>query len=101
MQTAAQTQSHHGTFLKVWIGLLVITLIEVILGYIQFNMHVMLTLLLGFSIVKAYLIMAYFMHLKYDRPSLSWLLVPPLIACILIMVGYFFPDGYRAFMLKP
>jgi cytochrome c oxidase subunit 4 len=92
---ATATGSHIGAFIKVWIGLLVLTLIEVILGYIQFNTHIMLTLLMGFSIVKAYLIMAYFMHLKYDRPSLSWLLVPPLIACILIMVGYFFPDSFR------
>jgi hypothetical protein len=41
------------------------------------------------------MIMAYFMHLKFDAPSLSWILVVPLIACIMIMVGYFFPDGYR------
>jgi cytochrome c oxidase subunit 4 len=97
----ATTSSHNATFIKVWIGLLVLTLIEVVLGYIQFNMHVMLTLLLGFSIVKAYLIMAYFMHLKYDRPSLSWILVPPLIACILIMVGYFFPDSFRLLAWRP
>lgn len=93
MATAAS--SHNATFVKVWIGLLGLTLIEVILGYIQFNMHLMLTLLMGFSLVKAYLIMAYFMHLKYDRASLSWILVPPLVACILIMMGYFFPDSFR------
>jgi cytochrome c oxidase subunit 4 len=98
---ASAAQSHQGTFIKVWIGLLGLTLIEVILGYIQFNMHIMLTLLMGFSIVKAYLIMAYFMHLKYDRPSLSWILVPPLIACILIMMGYFFPDSFRILLLRP
>jgi cytochrome c oxidase subunit 4 len=98
---ATATGSHIGTFVKVWIGLLVLTLIEVILGYIQFNTHIMLTLLMGFSLVKAYMIMAYFMHLKYDLPSLSWLLVPPLIACILIMVGYFFPDSFRILVWRP
>jgi cytochrome c oxidase subunit 4 len=98
---ATASTSHNATFVKVWIGLLGLTLIEVILGYIQFNMHIMLTLLMGFSIVKAYLIMAYFMHLKYDRPSLSWILVPPLVACILIMVGYFFPDSFHLLAWKP
>jgi cytochrome c oxidase subunit 4 len=98
---SAEAQSHQGTFVKVWIGLLIFTLIEVILGYIQFSTYIMLTLLMGFSIVKAYLIMAYFMHLKYDRPSLSWLLVPPLIACILIMMGYFFPDSFRLVAFRP
>jgi cytochrome c oxidase subunit IV len=60
----------------------------------------MLTLLMGFSIVKAYLIMAYFMHLKFDQPSLSWILVLPLVACILIMMGYFFPDSFRLLAWK-
>jgi cytochrome c oxidase subunit IV len=50
---------------------------------------------MGLSLVKAGMIMAYFMHLKFDRPGLSWLLVVPLVACILIMVGYFFPDSFR------
>lgn len=92
---ATATESHIGTFVKVWIGLLLLTVVEVILGYIQFTTYVMLTLLMGFSLVKAYMIMAYFMHLKYDKPGLTWILVPPLIACILIMMGYFFPDSFR------
>lgn len=98
---ATATTSHSAAFVKVWIALLGLTLIEVILGYIQFSTHIMLTLLMGFSIVKAYLIMAYFMHLKYDRPSLTWILVPPLVACILIMVGYFFPDSFRLLAWRP
>jgi cytochrome c oxidase subunit 4 len=98
---AAATESHIGTFVKVWIGLLVLTVIEVILGYIQFSTYIMLTLLMGFSLVKAYMIMAYFMHLKYDKPGLSWILVPPLIACILIMMGYFFPDSFRILTWRP
>jgi cytochrome c oxidase subunit 4 len=98
---ATTANSHTATFLKVWTGLLGLTVIEVILGYIQFATHIMLSLLMAFSIVKAYLIMAYFMHLKYDRPSLSWVLVPPLISCILIMMGYFFPDSFRLLVWRP
>ena len=41
------------------------------------------------------MIMAYFMHLKFDRLVLSWAVAVPLVACILIMMAYFFPDGYR------
>jgi cytochrome c oxidase subunit 4 len=92
---SAEAQSHRGLFIKVWIGLLVFTLIEIWLAYIHFSVHVMLTLLMGLSLVKAGMIMAYFMHLRFDRPSLSWILVVPLVACILIMVGYFFPDSFR------
>ena len=88
-------ESHTGLFIKVWIGLLGLTLIEVVLAYIHFDLHVMLTLLLGLSIVKAVMIMAYFMHLKFDLPVLGWTVGVPLVACILIMIGYFFPDSFR------
>ena len=92
---SAEAESHKGLFIKVWLGLLGLTLIEVLLAYIQFDLVIMLTLLMGLSIVKAAMIMAYFMHLKFDRPVLSWTVAIPLVACILIMIGYFFPDSFR------
>ena len=91
----ADAQSHRGLFIKVWIGLLALTLVEVLLAYIQFGVVLMLTLLMGLSLIKAGMIMDYFMHLKFDRPVLSWTVAVPLVACILIMMAYFFPDGYR------
>ena len=91
----AEAQSHRGLFIKVWIGLLALTLVEVLLAYIQFGVVLMLTLLMGLSLIKAGMIMAYSMHLKFDRPVLSWTVAVPLVACILIMMAYFFPDGYR------
>ena len=92
---SAQAESHKPLFIKVWIGLLVLTIIEVVLAYIQFDEIIMLTLLMGLSIVKAVMIMAYFMHLKFDGSLLSWTVGLPLVACILIMIGYFFPDSFR------
>lgn len=92
---AAGTPSHGPLFIKVWIVLLVLTIVEVVLAYIHFSPAPMLTMLMGLSVVKAAMIMAYFMHLRFDRPSLSWTVAVPLVACILIMVGYFFPDSLR------
>ena len=87
-------ESHAGLFIKVWIGLLVLTLIEIFLAYIQLGKVAMITILMALSLVKAGMIMAYFMHLKFDKPGLSWILVVPLVTCMLIMVGYFFPDSF-------
>ena len=87
-------ESHAGLFIKVWIGLLVLTLIEIFLAYIQLGKVAMITILMALSLVKAGMIMAYFMHLKFDNPGLSWILVVPLVTCMLIMVGYFFPDSF-------
>ncbi len=92
-------ESHAGLFIKVWIGLLVLTLIEIFLAYIQLGKVAMITILMALSLVKAGMIMAYFMHLKFDKPGLSWILVVPLVTCLLIMVGYFFPDSYRILQL--
>jgi cytochrome c oxidase subunit 4 len=81
-------------FIWVWIWLAVITGVEVYLAYIHLPAHIMLTLLVGLSIVKAALIMAYFMHLRFERLSLTLLLVPALMFCILMMT-IIFPDGFR------
>jgi cytochrome c oxidase subunit 4 len=97
----AEHVSHRALFIKVWVGLLAFTLIEIWLAYIHFDMVTMLTLLMGLSVVKAAMIMAYFMHLRFDRPALSWILVVPLVACVLIMMGYFFPDSFRIVALRP
>ena len=87
--------------IKVWIGLLALTLIEVVLAYVQLDQTLMLTLLMGFSLVKAAMIMAYFMHLKFDRPALSWMLVPALVAMIVVLLAYLLPDGYLLLHNRP
>jgi cytochrome c oxidase subunit 4 len=57
--------------------------------------HIMLTILLGLSIIKAALIVAYFMHLKFERLSLVLTIVPMLVICICLLL-VFFPDSFRS-----
>ena len=87
--------------LKVWAGLLALTLVEVLLAYVHVAPGLMLALLMVFSVAKAAMIMGYFMHLKFDKPALTWMLVPPLVACIVVMVAYLLPDSLRALSLRP
>jgi len=98
MSEHAATHGHAGTtrlFAWVWIWLVAITGIEVYLAYVHIQpAQLMLALLLGFSVVKAGLIMAYFMHLRFEKFSLVLLLIPALIFCILMM-NIFFPDAVR------
>ena len=86
MSSHAEEAVHAGasisTFTKVWIALLVMTGIEVFLAYEQVPTLIMLTCLLGLSIIKAALIIAYFMHLKFEKLSLFLTLFPMLIFCI-------------------
>ena len=57
------------------------------------------TVLVGLSVLKAALIIAYFMHLKFERFSLFLTLFPMLIFCILMMLT-FMPDSMRALLMR-
>lgn len=89
-----------GTFMKVWIALLAMTGIEVLLAYEQVPTLIMLTVLMGLSIVKAALIIAYFMHLKFEKLSLFLTLFPMLIFCIVLML-VFLGDAARIPNMRP
>ena len=54
---------------------------------------IMLTALLGLSVIKAALIIAYFMHLKFEKLSLFLTLFPMLVLCIILMLLIFMPDS--------
>ena len=81
-------------FLKVWAVLLVLTGVEIFLAYEELPLHTMLILLMGLSLIKAAMIVAYFMHLRYERTSLVWTLVPATIF-VLLMMCVFFSDSMR------
>ena len=78
---------------------MVLTGIEVFLGYIHVPLLMLLVGVMGLSVIKAVLIMAYFMHLKFERLSLILTIVPAMTICILLFLT-FFADGFRAFSLK-
>ena len=85
-----------GQYFWVWAGLLVLTAVEVWLGYKQvFEPKLMLEVLLALSVVKSALIIGYFMHLKFERALMRWLLVLSVTACFIIMYCFFFPDAER------
>lgn len=101
----SSTESPHaeGTvrvFLIVWFWLLALTAVEVFLGYKQLELKVMLIMLMGLSVVKAGLIIAYFMHLRYERASMAAILMPALIMVIVLM-NIFLPDSLRLLHMRP
>jgi cytochrome c oxidase subunit 4 len=99
----AETEVHFAgsnkLFLSVWAWLLLLTGFEVFLGYIQLPVHYMLVILMGASIVKAALIVAYFMHLRFERLPLVLTIVPALVVCICLFM-VFFPDSFRSRELR-
>jgi cytochrome c oxidase subunit IV len=86
-------------FLNVLLGLLALTVVEVFLAYIHVPLHIMLTILIGLSLVKAAMIVAYFMHLRFERLSLVLTLIPTVAVCICLLF-IVFPDSFRAGRLR-
>ena len=86
-------------YMTVWIILLLLSGVEVFLGYERLPLHLMLSLLMGLSLIKAGMIIAYFMHLRFEKASLIWTLLPMwiIVTCLLFV---FFPDSFRALDLR-
>jgi cytochrome c oxidase subunit 4 len=95
--TGSHQAGSTGLFVSVWLWLAAITGLEVFLGYEtdHFRPAVMLALLVVLSLVKAALIVAYFMHLRYEKLSLTLVLIPSTIFCICMIIIFFMPDGWR------
>lgn len=97
-EVAHEYDSHDSKaqYFWVWGALLVLTAVEVVLGYRQvFSPVRMLEILLVLSIIKSALIIGYFMHLKFEKAIMRWLLVLSVTACFIIMYFFFFPDAGR------
>ena len=90
-----------GTNLAIWIGLVAITGLEVFLAYEELQPTLMLSILVGLSLVKAAMIMSYFMHLKFEKFSLVLWLIPAIIFCICMMRIFFFPEAFRLLQMRP
>jgi len=100
MHDVAAHDDSKGQYFWVWGALLVLTGIEVWLGYRQiFEPVHMLEVLLVLSVVKSALIIAYFMHLKFERALMRWLLVSSVASCFVIMYFVFFPGAGRILRL--
>jgi len=95
-EQVAEQHRHHGRaqFIWVWIALLVMTGIEVYLAYQNMEPVRMLSILMGLSLLKAGLIIAYFMHMKFEISRMKWLTMSSLVICLSLMC-IFLPDAVR------
>ena len=78
-----------------WVWLLLLTALEVFLAYERIEVHLMVTILVGLSLIKSALILAYFMHLRFEKLGMFLVVVPATVFCICMMLLVFFPDSLR------
>jgi cytochrome c oxidase subunit IV len=107
-QHAAAAATHGGggghatvkTYINVAIVLAIITAVEVASLYIPgIPGSVLVISLLAMSAVKFFLVVGFFMHLRYDHPIMRALFVGPLLIAIVIILAVMALFG--AFVLLP
>ena len=100
-ERVAEQHRHHkkALFFWVWGALLVMTAMEVYLTYQNMEPKRMLTILMGLSLIKAALIIGFFMHLRYEVSRMKWLTMCSVVGCLILMTVFFFPDAFRILYL--
>jgi cytochrome c oxidase subunit IV len=67
-----------------WI-LLVITIFEVGIAFTSIPHHILIIIFIVLTLVKAYFIVAYFMHLKHEKYTLAYSIILPFILIIYLI----------------
>lgn len=79
--------------LRVWILLLVLTLIEVLLAYVHAPLTMMLVALVVLSVAKSAYIVNWFMHMNQERRAFRLAILPVVIILILALFAVL-PDAH-------
>ena len=84
----------HPNYILIWVILLVLTVLEVAVAYSPKSLSdvdgiitITIVLLVGMALVKAGLVAAYFMHLKFEQRNFVMIVSFPLVlACVLVIL---------------
>lgn len=87
--TTEQAEGHQhpiGIYLKIWVLLFVLSTCSYMVDYFHLHSYLRWSLVLIFMVLKAGLIVAVFMHMRWERLALIYtILIPPL--CLLVLIG--------------
>lgn len=85
----AQGQQHPlGIYFKIWGLLFVLSIFSYLVDYFHLKGHLRWTLILVLMMLKAGLIVAVFMHMRWERWALRYaIVVPPVLLLVLLGIG--------------
>lgn len=88
-QTHAQGQQHPiGIYLKIWGLLFILSAASYFVDYLHVQGYLRWFLIIVFMLLKAGLIVAFFMHMIWERLALVYLiLVPPVLLLVFVAIG--------------
>ena len=88
METTTTAAAHHEepNYIRIFIWLTVLTVIEVAVVYLPVSKLIIATALIGLAVSKAALVAIYFMHLKFEKQILWWIAMIPAILCVFLVL---------------
>jgi caa(3)-type oxidase subunit IV len=82
-------------YLKNALWLVILTVLEVGVAYIEISRSGQIVLLLAFAVTKMMLVAMIYMHLRYETKVLKWILFVPIPAGILFTVALMYDLPFR------
>ena len=96
-------QGHEGgyrIYAVTWFWLLAITVLELAVVLLGIPKVLLAITLIVMAILKAALIIAYFMHLRYEKLSLVYAVVVPMFFLAIVLFSGVGPDALSVFNLR-
>ena len=76
----------HPRYFLIFIWLAVLTAIEVGVAIPEYSIVLKAIILIGLACAKAYLVAAYFMHLKLEKRTLAAFVITPFLICVFLVI---------------
>ncbi|MBI4456280.1 MAG: cytochrome C oxidase subunit IV family protein [Acidobacteria bacterium] len=89
------SEVRYGVYWRTWFLLLVLTLMMVLLDQASMSRIVLVWILLAAMLMKASLIGAYFMHLRFEKLNLVLMVVVEILLTAAALFFLIAPDGIR------
>jgi cytochrome c oxidase subunit 4 len=82
----ATTTHTHPNYMGIFWVLLVLTIVEVGLTFLELPKMLLGSLLVILAVWKAALVAMYFMHLKFERKTLAMIAIVPFVLCLFLIL---------------
>jgi cytochrome c oxidase subunit IV len=82
-----QVRHKHPNYIGVWVGLGVLTGLELTVAFLPWPKRVIILLLLALAVWKALLVALYYMHLRFETNRLRILAIAPLPLAVILVTA--------------
>ena len=84
---ATTTHAKHPPYIGIWVGLAVLTGVELMVAFLPWPKRVIVLLLVLLAVWKALLVALYYMHLRFEPNRLRILAIAPLPLAVILVTA--------------